>query len=64
MRSIGLLHGHWKDLGSPHTEDLSAQIDLSRRSKIDDLRWRMVDEIPDENRQVDHELSEEIAGGT
>lgn len=46
---------------SLHSEDISAHVDLERRSKIDDLRWRMVDEIPDEIRQVDRELAEELA---
>ncbi|RIS40983.1 hypothetical protein D2E71_20485 [Mycobacteroides abscessus] len=57
-------HCHLNGLGSPHSEDVSAQIDLARRSKIDDLRWRVVDEIPDEIKRLDRELSEEIAGET
>ena len=52
---------HLTGLGSPHSEDTSAQIDLARRCAIDDLRWRMVDEIPNEISQIDHELAEETA---
>ena len=47
--------------GRYHSEDISAHVDLARRSKIDDLRWCMVDEIPDEIRRVDRELAEELA---
>lgn len=50
------LHGY-----GLHSEDISAHVDLARRSKIDDLRWCMVDEIPDEIRRVDRELAEELA---
>lgn len=50
------LHGH-----GLHSEDISAHVDWARRSKIDDLRWCMVDEIPDEIRRVDRELAEELA---
>ncbi|OBB07640.1 hypothetical protein A5668_13720 [Mycolicibacterium fortuitum] len=57
-------HCHSNGLGSPHSEDVSVQIDLARRSAIDDLRWRMIDEIPGEIRQVDRELVEEIADET
>jgi len=48
--------------GRPLNEDISAQIDLARHIAIDDLRWRMVDEIPDEIRRVDHELADESKG--
>ena len=54
-------HCHLTGVGSPHSEDISAQIDWARRFAIDDLMWRMVDEIPDEIGQIDRELAEEMA---
>lgn len=47
--------------GRPLNEDISAEIDLARRFAIDDLRWRLVDEIPDEIRRVDRKLAREIS---
>ncbi len=49
--------------GQPPNEDIAAEIDLARRTAIDELRWRMVDEIPDEIRRIDRELAKEMARG-
>lgn len=46
--------------GQPLNEDIAAEIDLARRDVIDDLGWRMIDEIPDAIRRVDCELADEL----
>ncbi|MFL0289365.1 hypothetical protein ACJH6H_29540 [Mycobacterium sp. SMC-21] len=53
-------HCHLNGYGL-HPEGISACVELARRSKIDDLRWSIVDEIPDEITQVDRERAEELA---
>lgn len=50
--------------GRPLNEDIAAEITLARRQAIDDLRWRMVDEIPDMIRQVDRERANDMADET
>ncbi|MDR3658496.1 MAG: hypothetical protein P4L48_23455 [Mycobacterium sp.] len=48
--------------GRPLSEDIGAEISLARRDAIDDLRWRMINEIPDAIR-LDSEFADEIADG-
>jgi hypothetical protein len=55
----------WRDhyLGGgprPVHEDISAEIAAARRDAIDDLKWRMIDEIPDAIIQVDCELADSV----
>jgi len=54
-------HCNLTGVGSVHSEGISAQIDWARRFSIDALRWRIIDEIPDEIRRVDRELAEEMS---
>jgi hypothetical protein len=49
--------------GRPLNEDVDAEIDLARLYAIDDLRWRMIDEIPDAIRRVDRELADGVTDG-
>jgi hypothetical protein len=59
LAGVGGVDGDHADLGlgrhreQSGTEFGSAEIAAARRDAIDDLRWRMIDEIPDAIMQVD-----------
>lgn len=47
--------------GQPFSEEISAEIALARRDVLDDLRWRLIYDLPDLIQQQDRELAEELA---